>query len=162
MKAQKIDRNHVIAQIAYNLVVSEGLTLSEAFSKAEEYADILSAAKAPVNVPAQPDQAQETARKAKPARKSGKKVAKTREEALTIAYGDAEQRKDNVSRMKSCYDQSWANWTTFRDSRKADLKRSEVKACNREVAKLATKAGYAGEVLEEAFFEKLLKGAGVI
>lgn len=159
MKAQKIDRNHEIAIIALDYVKRHPEeSLAEAFKLAELVYDHLSAAKAPVNVPA----AQETARKAKPARKSGKKVAKTREEALTIAYGDAEQRKTNVSKMKSCYEQSWSNWTIFRDSRKADLKRSEVKACNREVAKLATKAGYAGEVLEEAFFEKLLKGAGVI
>ena len=90
------------------------------------------------------------AHEAKPARKP-----QTREEALTAAYGSKEQRTENVSKMKSCYDQSWSNWVEFRQTLEG-LKRAEVKAFNQTVSGLARKAGYAGEVLDGSFFQKLV------
>lgn len=91
-------------------------------------------------------------REAKPARKP-----QTREEALTAAYGSKEQRTENVSKMKSCYDQSWSNWVEFRQTLEG-LKRSELKAFNQTVSGLARKAGYEGQVLDGSFFQKLVAG----
>lgn len=81
----------------------------------------------------------------------------TREEALTAAYGSKEQRTENVSKMKSCYDQSWSNWVEFRQTLEG-LKRSELKAFNQTVSGLARKAGYEGQVLDGSFFQKLVAG----
>lgn len=98
--------------------------------------------------------AQETAREAKPARKS-----QTREEALTERYGDAEHRKAAVATMKDCYDKSWSNWIAYRDAHKDAWTRAQIKAANQTVSGLARKAGYAGEVLKKGFFADLMAKA---
>lgn len=142
MKAQN-NRNREIANIAYSYAVNHpDESLKEAFEIAELVYSAMHEDAAPAQVKA--------AREAKPARKP-----QTREEALTAAYGSKEQRTENVSRMKSCYDQSWSNWTEFRQTLEG-LKRSEVKAFNQTVSGLARKAGYAGEVLDGSFFQKLV------
>ena len=142
MKAQN-NRNREIANIAYSYAVNHpDESLKEAFEIAEVVYELYAGNAAPAQV--------ETAREAKPARKS-----RTREEALTERYGDAEHRKAAVAGMKDCYEQSWSNWVEFRQTLEG-LKRSEVKAMNQTVSGLARKAGYAGEVLDGSFFQKLV------
>ena len=151
-------RNRRIAETALSIAKSKDFSLKEAFELAELIVDygpndndevivpdidtsveaVLAEASAPASAPDRPQ---------------------TREEALTIAYGDKEQRKKNVSKMKSCYDESWSNWVAYRDAHKDAWTRAQIKAANQTVSNLSRKAGYAGEVLKKGFFADLMAQA---